>query len=119
MSDKTIPSNRQEVSELVELGETMSLQNIEREQLKLECSERVRSRREELGYTIEEFSKVTGLSPRTIVDIELGRTSPRSGTIVILCEHLKITSDYLLGLRNRNYDDVIPGAKAAHLVKAF
>ena len=107
MPDKSIPGNRQEVSELVERGEMMSLQGIEHEQLKLERSDRVRSRREELGYTVEEFSKVTGLSPRTITDIELGSTSPRADTIVTLCEHLKVTSDYLFELRNRNYDDVM------------
>lgn len=58
---------------------------------------RIRSQREELDYTIEDFSQIMGLSPRTIVDIELGRSSPWSDRLVILCEHLKITSDYLLG----------------------
>ncbi len=48
--------NRQEVSALVESGDTQSLQDIKHEQLK------VRSQREELGHTIEDFSKITGLS---------------------------------------------------------
>lgn len=119
MSDKSLPGNRQDVSELVDRGELMSLQDVEHEQLKAERGQRIRSRREELSYTVEEFSELTNLSQRTITDIELGRTSPRADTIVILCEHLKITSDYLLGLRNRNYDDVMQDAKTAHIVRYF
>ena len=62
MRDKTLPGNRQEVSELVERGDTQSLQDIEHEQLKVERGLRVRSRREELDYTLNDLSEITGLS---------------------------------------------------------
>ena len=119
MPDKPVPGNRQEVSKLVDGGESLSLNDVEYQQDKKERGVRVRSRREELGHTIEDFSEITGLSIRTITDVELGRTSPRADTLVILCEHLKITADYILGLRIRNYDDVMQDAKSAHLVRAF
>ena len=41
--------------------------------MKVERGLRVRSRREELCHTIEDFSEITGLSIRTITDVELGQ----------------------------------------------
>ena len=68
MSDKSVPGNRQDVSELVNRGELMSLQDVEHEQLKAERGQRIRSRRDEMGYAVDEFCEATSLSPRTITD---------------------------------------------------
>ena len=54
-----------------------------------------------LHQNLSSFSPAQCVSISRHASIALTKTSPRSDTIVILCEHLKITSDYLLGLRNR------------------
>ena len=77
--------NRQdEVLTLVERSKTQSLQDVKHEQLKVGRNSRVRSQREELGHTVKNFSKITGFYVGTIIDVELGRTSPRADTIVTL-----------------------------------
>ena len=119
MKRAKLPENRQEVSEIVDSGELHNLHDAEEERMRRELSERVYARREELGLTQEDLAEITGLSERTISYIERKGQSPGSRTIVLLAEGLRVTTDYLLGLRTQNYDDIMQDPKAAHLMRMF
>lgn len=52
MSDKSVPGNRQEVSELVDRIESMSLQDAGHEQDKKKYGDHIRNQREELSRSL-------------------------------------------------------------------
>ena len=113
------PEHRNDVEELVKEGDKRSLVDSEYARRKRETGERVKSRREELGYTRADLSKLTGISDSTIAFIEQGRSAPNLETLILLCEGLQHSADYIIGLRDRNYDDVMRDSKTAHIVRVF
>ena len=113
------PKHRNEVNELVDKGEKKSLVDSEFQRRKIDTGERVRARREELGYTRADLAKLTGISESTISFIEQGRSAPNLETLTLVCEGLQCSADYVIGLRDRNYDDVMRDAKTAHVVRMF
>ena len=119
MKQRKLPDNRHEVDAMVEDGDLQELHDAEEERMRIELSQRVTARREELGLTQEDLADITGLSRRTISYIERHAQSPRAESIVLLAEGLKVTTDYLLGLRTQNYDDLMRDPKTAHLMRMF
>ena len=113
------PENRNDVEELVDKGEQKKLVDSEYARRKRETGERVKKRREELGYTRTDLAKTSGVSESTIAFIEQGRSAPNLETLILLCQGLQQSADYIIGLRDRNYDDVMRDAKTAHLVRTF
>ena len=111
------PEHRNDVERLVDSGEKKQLFDAEYDRRKRETGERVKRRRDELGYTRSDLAKVTGLSEHTIAYIEQGRSAPNLETLILLCEGLQQSADYVIGLRDRNYDDVMRDPKTAHVVR--
>ena len=95
---------------MMDAGDIQDLHDSEYERMLDEIGKRVVSRRHELTMTQEELAKKSGLSLTTIHRVENGESAPHLETILKLCETLKCSSDYLLGLRIRNYDDVMQDA---------
>ena len=114
-----IPENRNDVETLVNKGEKDRLVDSEYDHRKRETGDRVKRRREELGYSRADLSKRIGIAESTISFIEQGRSAPNPETHIILCQGLQQTADYIIGLRTRNYRDVMRDSKTAHLVPIF
>lgn len=120
MGKKTeIPENRMEVGELVDKGEKKKLVDSEYDRRKKETGDRVTKRRQALGYTRVDLARVSSLAETTIAFIEQGRSAPNLETLILLCQGLQCSSDYLIGLRQESYDDVMRDSKTAYLVRKF
>ena len=78
------------------------------------CGERIRRRRMALGWTQQEFAKVTGIPYPTLSRIEHGEQSMHYERVVALADVLDVSTDYLL---NRT-DDPTPAKKRPRSRKA-
>ncbi|MCY4567741.1 MAG: helix-turn-helix transcriptional regulator [Candidatus Poribacteria bacterium] len=116
---QSIPENRSDVEKLVDKGEKRNLVDSEYHRRKRETGDRVKKRREELGSTRADLAKITGISESTISFIEQGRSAPNLETLILLCEGLQMSADHLIGLRDRNYDDVMRDSKTAYIARMF
>ena len=52
--------------------------------------------RKRIGLTQQELADAAGLSDRTYADIERGETNMRVGTLLKLCQTLRVTPDEIL-----------------------
>lgn len=66
------------------------------QQKKKEMGKRIRAWREKRGYTREQLSGLSALSPRFIANIEFGDTSISLDTLIALCRALSCSSDSIL-----------------------
>ena len=66
------------------------------QQKKKEMGKRIRAWREKRGYTREQLSGLSALSPRFIANIESGDTSISLDTLIALCRTLSCSSDSIL-----------------------
>lgn len=112
-----VPENREEVQQIVDKEIEKKLFDSEFDRRKRETGKRVKLRREELGYTRADLSKVTGISESPTSFIEQGCSAPNLGTLILLCEGLQQSADYIIDLRNRNYDDVMRDSNTVPLVR--
>lgn len=63
-------------------------------------SERLRALRKENGESQQTVADLLGVGPTQVSDMERGRTTTSFERLVTLCEHYKVSSDYLLGLKD-------------------
>lgn len=68
-----------------------------------DLSSNLRAIRRERGLSLKTLAQVAGLSKLTIIQIESGRTSPRSGTIEKLAQALDLSTEELSGKPPRNF----------------
>lgn len=61
-------------------------------------SDRIRQRRERLGYTQDELAEYTGTSLSQISRIERGLSDPTADVLYRVSKALRCSADYLLGL---------------------
>ncbi len=73
--------------------------------------DRLRSLREEKGYTQEEFAELLGETRLQIWRWENKKSIPDAETIVRLAKTLNVSSDYLLGIS----DDLLPSLSESDL----
>lgn len=77
---------------------------------------RLRCKREQAGYTREEFGELCSLSPRFIANIELGDSTFSLDSLMTVCRVLSCSADYLLfgdNVRNDAWTDTV--SKLEHL----
>ena len=67
----------------------------------------IRNRRMELKITQTELAKVAHLTPAAISQFESGARKPSFDTLSSLADALKVTTDYLLGKKEKGYDDLL------------
>ena len=61
-------------------------------------SEKIKSLREDMGYTQSELSKLLGITRSSVNAWELGISVPSTQYIVELSQIFKVSTDYLLGV---------------------
>ena len=71
----------------------------------------VKRRRRELKITQTELARVANLTPAAISQFESGARKPSFDTLSNLADALKVTTDYLLGKKERGYDDLLADPK--------
>ena len=61
-------------------------------------SERLQQVRKEQGFSRKEIADILEITPRAYQYYEEGKREPNYDKLVVLARHLKVSSDYLLGL---------------------
>ena len=61
---------------------------------------RLRALRKGAGEKQERLAEVLGVTTTQISDMENGKTTTTLEKFVLICEHYRVSADYLLGLRN-------------------
>jgi len=61
-----------------------------------EIARRIRGQRELNGYTREALEEVSGISVRFLFDIEKGKKDITTDTLIMLCNALNTTPNYIL-----------------------
>ena len=70
--------------------------------------QRIFERRKEAGETQKTLAQLLGVGETQISEIERGNRTTSAERIALICEHYKVSADYLLGLT----DDPEPKYKA-------
>ena len=64
--------------------------------------DRIFERLREIGMTQKEFSEKTGISQSTISEWKSKRTNPTSEKIMIICDTLRVTPEWILSGSSKN-----------------
>ncbi len=72
-----------------------------------EVISRIKQRRRELKMTQTELAQAANLTPAAISQFESGTRKPSFNTLSSLSDALKVTTDYLLGKKERGYEDLM------------
>ena len=80
---------------------------------------RIRGRRKELRLTQTELAKSANLTPAAISQFESGARKPSFDTLSNLADALKVTTDYLLGKKQRGYDDLLADPKVNLMLRGI
>lgn len=65
---------------------------------------RVKLLRLQKGMSQVSLAQILGVTPTQVSDMEKGKTSTSLDRLVILCQTLDVSADYLLGLRDTPKD---------------
>lgn len=68
--------------------------------MKLTFGEKIRNLREDADLNQTQLGREIGMTQRKISYIECGKYEPNIDDIISLCNFFKVSSDYLLGLKN-------------------
>ena len=79
----------------------------------------VKRRRRELKITQTELARVANLTPAAISQFESGARKPSFDTLSNLADALKVTTDYLLGKKERSYDDLLADPKVSIMFRGI
>ncbi|MDE0481307.1 MAG: helix-turn-helix transcriptional regulator [Candidatus Poribacteria bacterium] len=72
-----------------------------------EVVSRIKQRRRELKMTQTELARAADLTPAAISQFESGTRKPSFNTLSSLSDALKVTTDYLLGKKDRDPKDLM------------
>ena len=84
-----------------------------------EFAERVIFERKKNSWSQKDLATVANLAPATIAHIENARRMVSCETLRALAKAFKVSTDYLLGMRPKNYDDLMQDARTAHIIRTF
>lgn len=71
---------------------------------------RIRNKRKQAGMTQEQLAEKLHISASYMGHIERGTRVPSLETLVMLCNELSVTPDFLLSASLRNFDRAMPEA---------
>ena len=80
---------------------------------------RIRNRRMELGITQTELAKAAKLTPAAISQFESGSRKPSFDALSKLATALKVTTDYLLGMKQTSYEDILADPKVSVMFRGI
>ena len=85
----------------------------------MSIAELIKRRRLELKMTQTQLASNANLTPAAISQFESGTRKPSFNTLSSLADALKVTTDYLLGKRKQNYDDVLADPQVALMFRGL
>ena len=68
---------------------------------------RIRSAREQAGYTREQFAELLDISVSYLAEVERGRTNVSVKTLIKICRLLGLSADYVLFGETRHEDKML------------
>lgn len=78
---------------------------------------RIRELREDRDLRQIDVSDATNIDQKTLSNYETGRTNPDSEAIIKLADFFGVTCDYLLGVSERNLENMNDAIEALNLIK--
>lgn len=82
--------------------------------------ERIKRRREELGYSQTDLARMIGVSPPAVSQFESGTRFPSSSVLVRLADALKVTMEYLLGKKvDLDIEDMLKDLRLGMVVRDY
>ncbi|MBM3210885.1 helix-turn-helix transcriptional regulator [Candidatus Poribacteria bacterium] len=85
----------------------------------MSVAERIKSRRTELNITQTQLAKSASLTPAAISQFESGLRKPSFGALSKLANALKVTTDYLLGMKRASYEDILADPKVSVMFRGI
>ena len=85
----------------------------------MSVADRIRNRRTELGITQTQLAKVARLTPAAISQFEAGSRKPSFGALSKLARALRVTTDYLLGMKQPSYEDILADPKVSVMFRGI
>lgn len=68
----------------------------------MDIANRLKKARELKGVTQTQVSRETGINNKTLSGYERGISEPDLSTLVLLSEYYSVSTDFLLGIKNKN-----------------
>ena len=85
----------------------------------MSVASRIKSRRMKLGITQTQLAKAARLTPAAISQFESGARKPSFDALSKLATALKVTTDYLLGMKQPSYEDILADPKVSVMFRGI
>jgi transcriptional regulator with XRE-family HTH domain len=85
----------------------------------MSVANRIKNRRTKLGITQTELARTARLTPAAISQFESGARKPSFDALSKLAKSLKVTTDYLLGMKNPGYEDILADPKVSVMFRGL
>ena len=86
---------------------------------KMNISEKIKKCRNRLNLSQIELAKLSGVTSPAISQFESGIRKPSFESLPKLADALGVTTDYLVGIKRKNFDDILSDPKIAPMFKGF
>lgn len=80
---------------------------------------RIKDRRTKLNITQTGLAKAAKLTPAAISQFESGARKPSFDALSKLAKALKVTTDYLLGMKQSGYDNILADPKVSVMFRGI
>ena len=80
---------------------------------------RIKNRRTKLGITQTELARAAKLTPAAISQFESGARKPSFDALSKLATALKVTTDFLLGMKKPGYEDILADPKVSVMFRGI
>ena len=87
------------------------------EDFKVDFGRRVHREMDKNTLSQNDLAEMANLSPSTISAIIKGKRMVTAETLRDIAAALRVSTDYLLGLRPKNYDDLMREPRVAHIMR--
>lgn len=82
-------------------------------------AERIKNRRMELGITQTQLAKSARLTSAAISQFESGLRKPSFDALSKLAKALKVSTDFLLGMKQPGYEDILADPKVSVMFRGI
>jgi len=85
----------------------------------MSVANRIKSRRMKLSITQTQLAKAANLTPAAISQFESGSRKPSFDALSKLAKSLKVTTDYLLGMKQSSYENILADPKVSVMFRGI
>ena len=85
----------------------------------MSVANRIKNQRTKLRITQTELAKAARLTPAAISQFESGARKPSFDALSKLATALKVTTDYLLGMKKPGYEDILADPKVSVMFRGI